>query len=139
MNATDNTGNTPLRNAYSTSEYYEIGRIIENAGGNVAAKDNNIFTSNKNRNNLLLKACSRGDVSKIKFFVRNGHKVNDCNEGGETPLHAAAQSGHVAAVRELVRLGANVNTTNNNGETPLDIATKNKHEDVVKVLKEYSA
>jgi len=52
--------------------------------------------------------------------------VNNTDENGNTPLHAAAQVNDSDLVRFLILKGADTELKNNLGETPLHVAIKNK-------------
>ena len=51
-----------------------------------------------------------------------GADVNAKNDGGFTPLHAAALNGHKEIAELLIEKGANLNAKDRRGRTPLDQA-----------------
>ena len=50
--------------------------------------------------------------------------VNSCDQGNDTPLHAAVRSGSHATVKLLLGFGADKYRRNDNGMTPTEVATK---------------
>lgn len=45
----------------------------------------------------------------VELLVSQGHDVNECPNGGDSPLTVAAQSGNLRAVRLLLTAGASLN------------------------------
>lgn len=89
----------------------------------------------------LLLAAHGGSIECVKFCLEQplGGRVNDIDDSGSTPLHAAVQSGHLDVVKYLLDLGAVLDTETvglyfANELTPLNYAIRFKHFDVAKVL-----
>ena len=54
-------------------------------------------------------ACSKGNLDKVKTYIKNGYDVNKSNEGyGITPLMYAASKGRFGVVKYLIDHGADV-------------------------------
>jgi len=84
-------------------------------------------------------AARKGDAKKVKVLLASDPKlVNDRDNNGDTPLHAAALHNQFAVVQELLDAGADVNAKNGYGAfTPQDlgsILTSNNHKDPVSLL-----
>ena len=63
-----------------------------------------------------------------------GANPNVKQQGGWTPLHAAAANGNSALIRLLLRHGAEAGATNDEGKTALDLATEKQQSESVKLL-----
>ena len=61
-------------------------------------------------------------LETIKLLVEMGADVNQTNETGWTPLHAATYIGSEAIISYLVQEGADPNVQNGCGQTPLTLA-----------------
>jgi len=55
----------------------------------------------------------------VKVLLDAGADINQANETGDTPLHAAAATGPLAVIQLLVDRGANIDAQNKAGMTPL--------------------
>ena len=64
--------------------------------------------------------------------------INNIDEKGNTPLHAAAQVNDYDLVSFLILKGADTEIKNNQGETPLHVAIKNKSVRSAEILAESS-
>lgn len=69
-----------------------------------------------------------------RALLAQGADPNRQQEGGHTPLHAAAQSGDPELVALLLEHGADRNLGNDAGQTPLDLALAREHIAVVALL-----
>ena len=81
----------------------------------------------------------------VNQLIDRGAKVQETDNTGFTPLHAAAFAGHAAVCKVLVSLGADplalcgVNSGSGSGaRTSVDLAAEASHTDVVKLLKLHS-
>jgi len=82
-------------------------------------------------------AASLGDIDSIKALLKHGARVDDRNEGGETPLLIAAQRENgPAMIQELVAAGADIHALNNLGSNAVMLAAWQHHFDAVKLLVE---
>ncbi len=61
-------------------------------------------------------------LEAVKLVVGLGADVNEANDIGFTPMHAAAYTGADAIVELLAEMGANVNVKSSRGETPWSMA-----------------
>lgn len=64
-----------------------------------------------------------------------GADVNARQEGGFTPLHAAAQSGDAELARLLLDQGADPGAATDDGKSPADFAAERGHADVAVLLR----
>jgi len=71
-----------------------------------------------------------------RALVAAGADVNATQQGGWTPLHAAALHGNLPLVRLLLEAGATANAKNDTGQTPAELAKSKNHKEVVAVLQE---
>lgn len=86
----------------------------------------------------------REDVRVLEVLLDHGADPNSPEEGGATPLHAAAQVGafpsrSLAVTELLIARGADVNARDDLGRTPLHIAVTTNAVDTVKRLLEAGA
>ncbi len=69
-----------------------------------------------------------------RSLLAQGADPNRQQEGGWTPLHAAAKSGDPELVSLLLEHGADRHLANDTGQTPLDLALAEEHIAVVALL-----
>jgi hypothetical protein len=62
------------------------------------------------------------DRELVDFFLSKGCKLNEVDEGGNTPLHAAVRGVKLDLVMYFADLGADLNAKNDFGDTPMKIA-----------------
>jgi ankyrin repeat protein len=62
------------------------------------------------------------DREMVDFFMAKGCKINDKDDGGNTPLHVAVRAGKLDLVAYLVEKGADINAKNDFDDTPIIIA-----------------
>lgn len=74
------------------------------------------------------------DIQIAAMLVKDGARLNDPDEEGNTPLHHAAELNRVEVVRLLLDAGASVDPTNRDGITPLMLAASHGHAIVVQLL-----
>ena len=77
-----------------------------------------------------------GHLVIVQTLIAAGAKVNQQDNAGRTPLHAASDSGHraVEAVKALIAAGVDVNQSNNYGSTPLHLAAGSGYQTIAQVL-----
>ncbi|XP_061310682.1 protein phosphatase 1 regulatory subunit 12A isoform X2 [Pezoporus flaviventris] len=78
-----------------------------------------------------LKACIDDNVDMVKFLVENGANINQPDNEGWIPLHAAASCGYLDIAEYLISQGAHVGAVNSEGDTPLDIAEEEAMEELL--------
>jgi ankyrin repeat protein len=85
----------------------------------------------------------RGDpevaLAIAQALVAAGAEINVAQQGGWTPLHAAAFHGHTAMVEFLLAHGADVRAKADNGQTALAMAVGKKHAEAVALLRKKGA
>jgi ankyrin repeat protein len=66
------------------------------------------------------------------------HKAdpNIREQGGYTPLHAAAQNGDKAMIRTLLYGGADLTLQSDDGKLPIDLALEAGHTETARLLQE---
>jgi len=80
-------------------------------------------------------AAARSRLNEIcRMLIERGIDVNAKQEGGFTPLQAAAQNGQLELIDLLLAYGADANVQNDKGETALDIARASNHAEAAKIL-----
>ncbi|XP_072628990.1 protein phosphatase 1 regulatory subunit 12A isoform X6 [Canis lupus baileyi] len=67
----------------------------------------------------------------VKFLVENGANINQPDNEGWIPLHAAASCGYLDIAEFLIGQGAHVGAVNSEGDTPLDIAEEEAMEELL--------
>lgn len=67
----------------------------------------------------------------VKFLVENGANINQPDNEGWIPLHAAASCGYLDIAEFLIGHGAHVGAVNSEGDTPLDIAEEEAMEELL--------
>ena len=89
---------------------------------------------------VLLNAGHEATVHQIgnavNVILKNGADPNVREQGGYTPLHAAAQNGDLAVIRTLIYGGADLEARSHDGKTPLDLALEADHLEAAKLLQE---
>ncbi len=84
----------------------------------------------------LTYACLVGKTFMVKEAINNGSDVNETDDEGRTPLHAASKEGYLEIVEILLEQGADKARLNKEGFLPADLAAKNGHESIVALLKD---
>ena len=85
----------------------------------------------------------RGDADValgiVKMLVAAGAELNVTQQGGWTPLHAAAFHGHTAMVEFLLAHGSQAGLEADNGKTALAMASEKGHKDAAALLRKHLA
>ena len=82
----------------------------------------------------LVTAAAKGDLGKVKAYIKKGENINQKNRARWTALAYAVKFNHLDVVQFLIDKGADINLTVNTGETPLQIALKNNNYKIAKYL-----
>uniref|UniRef100_A0A8D2MT72 Protein phosphatase 1 regulatory subunit n=1 Tax=Zonotrichia albicollis TaxID=44394 RepID=A0A8D2MT72_ZONAL len=83
------------------------------------------------RSQSRTQACIDDNVDMVKFLVENGANINQPDNEGWIPLHAAASCGYLDIAEYLISQGAHVGAVNSEGDTPLDIAEEEAMEELL--------
>ena len=75
----------------------------------------------------FINACMKGDMAKVKDFIKRGIDVNVKDKYENTALKLAAREGHIDVAKVLIQNGADVNAVYEDKMTPLHDAAKNRH------------
>jgi ankyrin repeat protein len=70
----------------------------------------------------------------VKQAINNGSDVNETDDEGITPLHAASEGSYLEIVKLLLEFGADKTRSNKEGFLPYDLAKKNGEESIVTLL-----
>lgn len=76
-------------------------------------------------------ACIDENLDVVKFLVENGASVNQQDNEGWTPLHAAASCGYLNIAEYFINHGASVGIVNSEGEVPSDLAEEPAMKDLL--------
>jgi ankyrin repeat protein len=83
----------------------------------------------------------RGDpdvaLAIAQALVAAGAEINVAQQGGWTPLHAAAFHGHAAMVKFLLAHGGDVRAKADNGQDALAMAVSKKHDEAAALLRKH--
>jgi ankyrin repeat protein len=114
VNATDNSGRTPLFSALQSKDLEMAKFLIANKA--------DVNVQSKNGTPLFV-AISLKLPDMVQLLVQSGANIEAKNEAlsyyGFTPLGFAAYNGAKGSVEILLKNGANPNSTNSSGATPL--------------------
>ncbi|KAL3147418.1 hypothetical protein ABBQ38_014482 [Trebouxia sp. C0009 RCD-2024] len=88
----------------------------------------------KQNNNLLLLACTRGYCADAQHLVKTGADISAQDKQGFRTLHFAAAHGHLDVVTFLWSKGAELDWETPDGRSPLHLAALRGHSTVVKFL-----
>ncbi|KRX02940.1 Ankyrin repeat-containing domain [Pseudocohnilembus persalinus] len=82
----------------------------------------------------FFQSCASRNLSKIRFYLKQGININILDEERTSPLHIAARHGSYQIVQELLNSGANTDITDIGGWTPLHIAVFFQRNQIVNLL-----
>src|SRR3954471_19786614 len=94
----------------------EAVRALLAAGADPDADADNVFKVHP-----IHSASAVGDHASVRALLEAGATPNVKQQGGFTPLHAAAHNNDVALAELLLAHGADVTLTTDEGQTPLDL------------------
>ena len=129
LDASDDSGWTPLHAAVQSSESAKIIEALVAAGADVDARAAMGWTP-------LYWAAGRSDNPGImEALIAAGADVHAHDDDGETPLHSAAKSSdNPMFIGMLLAAGANVNARDDDGVTPLHAAGRSDNPRVIEKL-----
>ncbi|KAK8660542.1 hypothetical protein V6N13_051465 [Hibiscus sabdariffa] len=84
-------------------------------------------------------AALRGDDLLLHELLKKGHRANESDNDGRTPLHIAASKGNENCVLLLLDYNADPNSKDSEGSVPLWEAILAGHDQLAKLLKENGA
>jgi ankyrin repeat protein len=164
VNATDNTGRTPLHLASQCGQF-EVVRLLIKHGANVNASDGshstplhlasssgspdtvrvlieygaNVNSLDGNRKMPIHLASSSGSPGTVRLLIKHGTDINALDWNRNTPLHLALSSGSSETIQALIQLGADVNARDRNLKTPLHLASSSGSPGTVQLMIEHGA
>ncbi len=127
INQADNNRSNPLSFAISSRQPAVVRLLIERGADPQAIGAGSLA-------DLLPRMAHSGDLETIEFLLSRGVDINHADQGGTTPLLAAAWSGRGELLRFLVARGADVNKADSDGDTPLMNALRGGHVEAAQVL-----
>lgn len=95
--------------------------------------------SNRDINQILLKAVHSGSISLVSASLNRGANVNTVDLNKQTPLMIASRKGFLTIAEYLIHSGAKVDYINKNGESALICAAKNNHTEIIELLELHGA
>ena len=78
-----------------------------------------INSDNEFGENPLFKACEKGNLPHVKYFINKGSIIDKTNNLGNTPLWISCAKHYPCIIEELLENGADVNYSNLKGNPPL--------------------
>jgi ankyrin repeat protein len=128
VTAISSDGWTPLHLAAFFGKT-DAARLLLNKGADVNTRSTNAM------HNMALHAAASGRHPEIvKLLIEHGASANARQNGGWTPLHAAALNGDVESARTLIAAGADVQTRADNNQSALDMALTKAQQAMVDYL-----
>ena len=79
------------------------------------------------------------DREMMELFLSKGCKINEKDDGGNTPLHCAVRAGKLDLIQALLDKGADINAKNDFDDTPIIIAQNKGYISIINYLREKGA
>ncbi len=121
-------GFTPLHLAAFFGQPAAVKRLLEQGA------DPNAVAENPTMVQPLHSAVASGVTESVVALVDGGADVNAAQQGGWTPLQAAAMHDKLEMVRSLLAAGADVAPQADDGKTAIGLAEAGGHDEMVKLL-----
>jgi uncharacterized protein len=80
-------------------------------------------------------AAAGGEAAIVRLLLDHGADANTVQNGGFTPLHAAAQSGNLLMTQHFIDGNADIEARTDDGRTAFDFADAGGHGDVADLLR----
>ena len=111
--------------------HFDVSEYLVRAGASINSRSLNQLKA------AAIQSATAGGYRKIvKMLLDYGADPNIREQGGFTPLHAAAQNGDDEMIRILLYGGADLTISSHNGKTALDLAIDAGHEKATLLLGE---
>ena len=111
--------------------HYDVAEYLIKAGAPVNSPSRNDLKANP-----IQSAAAAGHTKIVDLLLKHKADPNVREQGGFTPLHAAAQNGDLATIRALLYGGADLTLQSSDGQMPIDLALEAGHTDAAKMLQE---
>lgn len=93
--------------------YLDLAKIV------LATNPELINATNSDGESPLFKACERGNLPHVQYFLKKGAVVDQPNCLGNSPLWVACAKRYPCIIDELLEWGADVNRENHKGNPPM--------------------
>lgn len=110
---------------------YETAEALLNAGAEIDSQSKNPLSAAP-----IQSAAAAGHVKIVMLLLNHKANPNVREQGGYTPLHAAAQNGDAQMIRSLLYNGADLAIRSNDGKLAADLAKEAGHKDAAALLKD---
>lgn len=111
--------------------HYETAEALLNAGAEIDSQSKNPLSAAP-----IQSAAAAGHVKIVMLLLNHKANPNVREQGGYTPLHAAAQNGDAQMIRSLLYNGADLTIRSNDGKLAADLANEAGHKDAAALLKD---
>ena len=111
--------------------HYDVVEYLVKAGAPINARSRNDLQAAP-----IQSAAAARHTKVVELLLKYKADPNVREQGGYTPLHAAAQNGDKATIRALLYGGADLTLKSDDGKVPLDLALEAGHTEAAKLLQE---
>jgi uncharacterized protein len=111
--------------------HYDVAEYLVKAGAPINAKSRNDLQAAP-----IQSAAAARRAKIVELLLKHKADPNVREQGGYTPLHAAAQNGDQETIHALLYGGADLTLQGEDGKVPLDLALEAGHTDAAKILQE---
>eukprot|EP00012_Vannella_robusta_P006723 CAMPEP_0206201394 /NCGR_PEP_ID=MMETSP0166-20121206/11513_1 /ASSEMBLY_ACC=CAM_ASM_000260 /TAXON_ID=95228 /ORGANISM="Vannella robusta, Strain DIVA3 518/3/11/1/6" /LENGTH=805 /DNA_ID=CAMNT_0053620043 /DNA_START=36 /DNA_END=2449 /DNA_ORIENTATION=- len=109
------------------AQYEEVLRLYIDKRGDIDSQS-------KHGESALHQSCLRGNITAVKFLLKNKAQINILNKIGETPLHYAVRASQKEIIQLLLEYGADTSLKSEDG-TAFDMASSLE---IANLIKQYS-